>query len=104
MQDLPLPLMAPAQALHRPGGWQHLQPAFSRLGQPAARPEDVALWLAAPHTGSEFEAERAHAALQRQPWALQAVAGGFRLQAGAHAWQLQPVPAHQPAHWRVSRA
>lgn len=104
MDEHPLPLMAPAQALHRPGGWPALQPAFSRLGQPGARPADVAHWLAAPHTGSEFEAERARTALQRQRWALQAAGQGFRLQAGPQAWQLQPVPAYHPVHWRVTRA
>lgn len=97
-------LVAPATALHRPGGWLALQPALSRLGQPAAAPDAVTAWLAAPHTGSEHEAERARIAIGRERWHLARADSGFVLQAGGHAWSLQPVPAHHPERWRVSRA
>lgn len=104
MEDTAPDLVAPASALHRPGGWHVLQPALSRLGQPAAGPQTVADWLAAPTVGSEHEAERALTAIGRQRWHLARADAVFMLHAGDHAWKLQPVPAHQPAQWRDSRA
>ena len=97
-------LVAPATVMHRQQQWATLQPALSRLGQPAAGPGSVVAWLDAPHVGSEHEAERARIAIGRERWSLQCADGGFVLQAGEHAWMLRPLPAHQPLAWRVSRA
>ena len=88
----------------RAGSWVGMRPTLLRLGEGAQADAEVVVdWLAAASSGSFHEAQRALRAMGLYQWTLApAATGALRLQAGAQAWQLTPMPATRPLTWRVA--